>query len=165
MAGIEDAFRTSIYTTTSTFGGTLVGMFLIYRVFGRRSMMLIGTTLSVLFFLGVAIPYTVAPGTPAAGSAIIAFCILYAICYNCFSGTMSWPLANEVVSSRLRVVTFSLATGVNYFFSCKSTLVAKPGHFWLTRLVGLISYCSPFLSIQRPSTGVGSTAIFGRDRI
>ncbi len=110
MAGINDAFRVSIYTTASTFVGTFVGMWLMYQVFGRRSMMLVGTGLSVIFFLGVAIPYNVAPGTPAAGSAIVAFCILFAFCYNCFSGTMSWSVANEIVSSRLRVVTFSLAT-------------------------------------------------------
>ncbi len=120
MAGISDAFRTTIETTSASFGGTLLGMYLMYKVFGRRFMMLFGTGMSALFFLGIAVSYNVASGTNAGGSAIVAFCILFSICYNCFAGTMSWPLANELVSSRLRVVTFSFATGVNYFFSCET---------------------------------------------
>ncbi len=119
MAGIEDPFRTTIESTGASFVGTLVGMYLMYKIFGRRFMMLFGTALSAVFFLGVAVAYNVAPGTKAAGNAIVAFCILFGACYNGFAGTISWPLANEVVSSRLRVVTFSLATGINYFFSCE----------------------------------------------
>ena len=119
MAGIREAFLTSIYVTTATFGSSLVGIWLMYKVLGRRPMMLIGTGGATLAFLGIAIAYTAAPGTLEAGKAIVAFIILYTVFSNGFAMNLSWPLANEMVSSRLRIMTVSFATGVNYFFSCE----------------------------------------------
>ena len=119
MAGIREAFLTTIYVTTATFGSSLVGIWLMYKLLGRRPMMLIGTGAASLAFLGIAIAYTVAPGTIEAGKAIVAFVIVYTVFSNGFMMNISWPLANELVSSRLRIMTFSFATGINYFASCE----------------------------------------------
>lgn len=50
--------------------------------------------------------------------------VLYGFFYNGFSGTLSWPIATEVVSSRLRVITIGVGTGINYFFNCKRSHIA-----------------------------------------
>jgi hypothetical protein len=119
MAGIREPFLAGIYVTTATFGSSLIGIWLMYKLLGRRPMMLIGTGGATLAFLGIAIAYTIAPGSLEAGKAIVAFAILYTFFSNGFAMNLSWPLANEMVSSRLRIMTFSFATGINYFFSCE----------------------------------------------
>jgi len=119
MAGVTDPFKISILTTFTSFVGVVLGMYVAYDMLGRRPIMLFGTGGSVVLFLAVAIAYNIAPGTQEAAKAIIAFFILYAFFCAGFSSNLTWPLANELVSSRLRVITFSFATGINYFFSCK----------------------------------------------
>jgi len=69
--------------------------------------------------LAIGIANTVAGNSPPAGRAIVAFMVLYGFFYNGFSGTLSWPIATEVVSSRLRVITIGVGTGINYFFNCE----------------------------------------------
>ncbi len=108
-----------IYNTLTGFVGAIVGMYLMFQFFGRRPMMLIGTGMAALSMLAVGVADSVAPHTKAAGNVFIAFIIIYAFFYGCFSAPMSWPLAAELVSSKNRVHTFALATGVNYFFACK----------------------------------------------
>lgn len=120
MAGITDAFRTSVYATLATLGGTGVGMYLTYKHLGRRAMMMTGTACAGLCMFAAALAYTIQPGTATTGKVIAAFSIIYMCLYNGFSGTLSWALASELPSSRLRVLTVSFATGVNYFFACKS---------------------------------------------
>jgi hypothetical protein len=120
MAGINDAFRMSIYATLATLGGTMVGMYLTYKHLGRRSMMMTGTVCAGLCMFASALADTVQPGTATTGKVIAAFSIIYGCLYNGFAGTLSWALASELPSSRLRVLTVSFATGVNYFFACES---------------------------------------------
>lgn len=125
-AGLNKPFVASILGTVLGFAGALVGMFLTLKVFGRRSMMMIGAAGCGCSMLAIAVAYTVAPGSIHAGRALLGFALMFYFFYNGFIGTVSWPVAGEVVSSRLRVSTISLGTGLNYFFN------------WL------ISYCSPY---------------------
>lgn len=126
MAGIKKPFQTSILSTMMGFIGVLVGMFLMQKIFGRRWMLMIGSGGCACCMLAIAIAYTVSPQSQAAGNALVAFALLFNFFYNGFVGTISWPVAGEIVSSRLRVLTMGLSTGCNYFFN------------WL------ISYCSPY---------------------
>jgi MFS family permease len=119
MAGLKDPFKASITVTSVTMAGTITGMYVMYKLLGRRSMMLIGTGVAVLGFLGAGIAYSISPGSLEAGQAIYGLLIIYSFFSNGWSQNLTWPLANELVSSRLRVMTFSLSTGINYFFSCK----------------------------------------------
>jgi hypothetical protein len=122
-----------------------VGMYFMYKVMGRRSMMLFGSAAASVTMLLGAIVWTANPGTPESGKAVIALTILYLFLYNGFSGILSWPLSVEIVSSRLRVITFSLGTGINYFCSCEYTtsscFVQVLADCWV---LGLVSYCTPF---------------------
>jgi hypothetical protein len=126
QAGLDKPFQMSILATLMGFLGVPIGMFLTLKVFGRRSMLMIGSGACAACMLALAIAYTVSPGSRAAGRALVAFALMFNFFYNGFVGTVSWPVAGELVSSRLRVLTIGLSTGCNYFFN------------WL------ISYCSPF---------------------
>jgi sugar porter (SP) family MFS transporter len=126
MADIANPFQASILSTVMGFIGVLCGMFLMQKVFGRRSMLLVGSGVCGCCMLAIGVAYTVAPQSKEAGRALVGFALMFNFFYNGFVGTISWPIAGELVSSRLRVLTMGLSTGVNYFFN------------WL------ISYCSPF---------------------
>ncbi len=81
-------------------------------------MMLIGHSTAAAFMFGMALASTISPHSEAAGRAVVAFALLYYAFYNGFSGALSWPIASELVSSRLRVLTIGAGTGVNYVFAC-----------------------------------------------
>ncbi len=82
-------------------------------------MMLIGHSTAAVFMLGIALADTIAPHSAEAGKAIVACALLYYAFYNGFSGALSWPIASELVSSRLRVLTVGSGTGINYVFACE----------------------------------------------
>jgi sugar porter (SP) family MFS transporter len=117
MAGIKKPFQTSILSTMMGFIGVLVGMFLMQKVFGRRWMLMIGAGGCGCCMLAIAVAYTVSPGSPAAGRALVGFALMFNFFYNGFVGTISWPVAGELVSSRLRVLTMGLSTAVNFIFN------------------------------------------------
>ncbi|KAI1391846.1 general substrate transporter [Hypoxylon trugodes] len=126
QAGVDDVFKVGIYTMTVQLVGVVAGLYCAYRVWGRRTMFLIGTGGAIISMAGPALGATIAPDTPEAAKAFLAFTFFYVIVYCGFAGSMTWPISAEVVSSRLRVVTLSFATGVDYVFA------------WL------ISFCSPY---------------------
>jgi sugar porter (SP) family MFS transporter len=126
MADIANPFQASILSNVMGFIGVLCGMFLMQKAFGRRSMLLVGSGACGCCMLAIGVAFTVAPQSKEAGRALVGFALMFNFFYNGFVGTISWPIAGELVSSRLRVLTVGLSTGVNYFFN------------WL------ISYCSPF---------------------
>ncbi|KAI0839424.1 general substrate transporter [Hypoxylon sp. FL0890] len=126
QAGVGDVFRIGIYTMVVQLVGVVAGLYCAYKVFGRRTMLLIGTGGAVISMVGPALSATIAPETPEAAKTFLAFFFFYVIVYCGFAGSMTWPISAEVVNSRLRVVTLSFATGVDYLFA------------WL------ISFCSPY---------------------
>ena len=125
-AGLNKPFEASVLGSVLGFCGALVGLFLTQKVLGRRSMLMIGSFGCGCCMLAVAVAYTVAPASQSAGRALLGFSLMFYFFYNGFIGTVSWPVAGEVVQSRLRVATIGLGTGINYFLN------------WL------ISYCSPY---------------------
>ncbi|KAH8808626.1 MFS transporter [Xylogone sp. PMI_703] len=126
MADIANPFQASILSNVMGLVGAVFGMFLTQKVFGRRPMLMIGSAGCGACMLAIAVAYTVAPHSKSAGRALVGFSLMFNFFYNGFQGTVSWPVAGELVSSRLRVLTMGLSTGVNYFFN------------WL------ISYCTPY---------------------
>ncbi|KAK3367616.1 general substrate transporter [Podospora didyma] len=123
---IEQAFKYSIMKTCFGFVGVNVGIYLMRYVFGRRSMMMIGALSQGLFLLGMAITASTVPGTVIAQNSVIAFVSLYMFAYNCFVGVASYPVATEVVSTRLRSWTVGSSISLGYFLA------------WLT------GFCSPY---------------------
>lgn len=118
MAGVQKPFLATILKSVCGLVGVACGIVLSQKYLGRRPMMLIGHGAPALFMLGMAVAYTVAPHSEAAGKAVVAFALLFHGVYNGFSGAISWPIASELVSSRLRVLTIGFGTGINYVFAC-----------------------------------------------
>ncbi|KAF2470708.1 MFS transporter [Lindgomyces ingoldianus] len=117
MAGVDKPFLATILKSFMGFLGVCLGMSLSYKVIGRRFSMLLGHGGAAVFMLGMGIAHSVAPESKEAGKAIVACALLYHFTYNGFSGALSWPVANELVSSRLRVITIGVGTGINYVFA------------------------------------------------
>ncbi|KAI5860981.1 general substrate transporter [Durotheca rogersii] len=125
-AGVDDVFRINIYSMVVQLVGVVVGLYCAYKVWGRRTMILIGVGSAVIAMLAPAIAATISPDSQEAAKVFLGSSFFYSIVYSGFAGTMTWPISAEVVNSRLRVLTLSFATGVDYVFA------------WLT------SFCSPY---------------------
>ncbi|KAF1949731.1 MFS transporter [Byssothecium circinans] len=117
QAGVDKPFLATILKSVLGLAGVLTSIFLNYRIIGRRFSMLLGHAGSALCMLGMGIAGSTSSDPSASGKAVLACALLYYFVYNGFSGAVSWPVANELVSSRLRVVTIGLGTGVNYVFA------------------------------------------------
>lgn len=114
MAGVDKPFMATILKSFMGLMGVFLGMSLSYRTIGRRFSMLLGHGGSAVFMLGMGIAASVSQNSKESGKAILACALMWYFVYNGFSGAMSWPVANELVSSRLRVVTIGVGTGINY---------------------------------------------------
>jgi MFS family permease len=103
-----------------------LGIYLMRHVVGRRSIMMIGSVTQGLCMLIVAITAITSAGTLVARNCLIAFTSLYMFAYNAFVGAASYPVATELVSTRLRSWTVGSAISLGYFLA------------WLT------GFCSPY---------------------
>ncbi|KAJ9647665.1 hypothetical protein H2204_000295 [Knufia peltigerae] len=132
IAGIDKPFQASIISTCGSFAGVLVGLYFTTKVIGRRTSMLFGSAMASLCMLVIGIAYTTGGTSHPAGTAIVAFMVLYGFFYNGFSGTLSWPVATEVVSSRLRVLTIGLTSYTAPYFINPAQLNwgAKYAYVW-----------------------------------
>jgi hypothetical protein len=126
IAGITKPFEFSIMNTVIGFVGVNCGMYAIRHIFGRRSILMLGATVCGLAQLASAVAYTVKPGEVSAGKALVAFTAVFYFFYNGCVGAASYPVATELVSSRLRAWTVGTATSLGYILA------------WLT------GFCSPY---------------------
>ena len=116
------------------------------HVVGRRSIMMIGSLTQGLCMLILAITATTSAGTLVARNCLIAFTSLYMFAYNAFVGAASYPVATELVSTRLRSWTVGSAISIGYFLA------------WLT------GFCSPYF-INPENMNWVSAMLFQRDMI
>jgi hypothetical protein len=124
MAGVKQPFLATVLKSVCGLFGVCCGIFLTQKLLGRRPMMLIGHFAPAVFMFGIGLAATIAPQSDQAGKAILACALLYHGFYNGFSGALSWPIASELVSSRLRVLTIGTGTGINYVFAWLTTFTA-----------------------------------------
>jgi hypothetical protein len=101
IAGITKSFEFSIMNTVIGFVDVNVGMYSIRHVFSRRSILMIGAAACGLCELASAISYTVQPNSIATGKVLVAFTAIFQFFYNGCVGAASYPVATELVSSRL----------------------------------------------------------------
>lgn len=114
IAGVDKPFMATILKSFMGLMGVFLSIVLNYRTINRRFSMLLGHGGSVFFMLGMGIAASTSGSSKGAGKAIVACALCWFFVYNGFSGAVSWPIANEVVSSRLRVITIGMGTGINY---------------------------------------------------
>ncbi|KAG4422155.1 hypothetical protein IFR04_004661 [Cadophora malorum] len=126
LAGITKSFEFSVMNTVIGFIGVNVGMVCIRHVFGRRSILMIGATACGLCQLASAVAYTVNAGSTTTGKVLVAFTAIFYFFYNGCVGAASYPVATELVSSRLRAWTVGTATSLGYI------------------LAWLVGFCSPY---------------------
>lgn len=126
IAGITKAFEFSIMTTVVGFIGVNCGMFAIRHVFGRRNILMLGAFACGLCQLASAIAFTVKPNAQSTGRVLVAFTALFKFFYNGGVGGASYPVATELVSSRLRAWTVGTATSLGYV------------------LAWLVGFCTPY---------------------
>ena len=138
---VSDAFKFSIMTTSIGFIGVNVGMYLMRHVWGRRTILMAGATFAGLCHLSFAVAATAAPNSIYLRNCIIAFISLFKFGYNGGVGAASYPVATELVSTRLRAWTVGSATSLGYF------------------LAWLISFCTPYF-INPKNLNWVSLAIF-----
>ena len=84
------------------FLGVNVGMYAIRELLGRRSILILGAIACGLCQLASAIAATVSPASLPTGQTLVAFTALFMFFYNGCVGAASYPVATELVSSRLR---------------------------------------------------------------
>ncbi|KAI8958582.1 general substrate transporter [Daldinia sp. FL1419] len=123
---VNDAFKFSVMNTCLGFVGVNFGMYLMRHVMGRRTVLMTGAVIQGCAMLGMAISASVAYGTLSARNCVIAFTALYQFSYNAFVGDAAYPVATEMVSTRLRSWSVGSAISLGYFLA------------WLT------GFCSPY---------------------
>ncbi|KAK4141463.1 general substrate transporter [Dichotomopilus funicola] len=123
---VDEAFKYSLMKSCLGFIGVNVGIYLMRHVVGRRSIMMIGAATQGTCMLVVAITATTSAGTLAGRNCLIAFTSLFMFCYNAFVGAASYPIATELVSTRLRSWTVGASISLGYLLA------------WLT------GFCSPY---------------------
>ncbi|KAL5376161.1 hypothetical protein DPSP01_010627 [Paraphaeosphaeria sporulosa] len=114
---VSDAFAYTIMATCLGFVGVNMGMYLMRNHLGRRSILMLGGVICGCSQLGLAVSATVAPGTQANLNCLIGFTALFKWGYNMCVGAASYPVATELVSTRLRAWTVGSATSFGYFLA------------------------------------------------
>ncbi|KXS93672.1 hypothetical protein AC579_3593 [Pseudocercospora musae] len=126
ISGITKSFEFSIMNSCIGFIGVNVGMYAMKNWFGRRSILMIGATVCGISQLIPAIVWSIAPMVQPSGSVLVGFMAVFQFGYNSCVGAASYPVATELVSSRLRAYTVGSATSLGYI------------------LAWLCSFCSPY---------------------
>ncbi|EAU38341.1 predicted protein [Aspergillus terreus NIH2624] len=126
VCGIAKAFEFSIMNTCFGFLGVNIGMYAIRNLLGRRGILMLGAIACGLCQLATAIAATVSPNSLPTGQTLVAFTALFMFFYNGCVGAASYPVATELVSSRLRAWTVGTATSLGYLLA------------WLT------NFCTPY---------------------
>ncbi|KAK7724477.1 hypothetical protein SLS57_004232 [Botryosphaeria dothidea] len=123
---VDDAFKFSVMNTCLGFVGVNCGMYAMRHLVGRRTILMAGAAICGLCMLALAIAASVDASTVAMRDCIIAFTALFMFGYNSCVGAASYPVATELVSTRLRSWTVGTATSLGYFLA------------WLT------AFCTPY---------------------
>ncbi|EKG10332.1 General substrate transporter [Macrophomina phaseolina MS6] len=119
---VDEAFKFSVMNTCLGFVGVNCGMYAMRHLVGRRAILMAGAAFCGLCMLALA----VAASTVALRDCLVAFTALFMFGYNACVGAASYPVATELVSTRLRSWTVGTATSLGYFLA------------WLT------AFCTPY---------------------
>ncbi|KAH6638432.1 general substrate transporter [Boeremia exigua] len=126
IAGITKAFEYSIMNACIGWFGVHCGIYAMKRWVGRRSLIIFGALTCGFCELACGIAASVSPNSIATGNVLVAFTALFMFFYDACVGVASFPMANELVSSRLRAWTVGSANALGYF------------------LAWLVGFCSPY---------------------
>ncbi|KAJ5899615.1 hypothetical protein N7495_004359 [Penicillium taxi] len=117
ISGISKAFQFTLMNTCFGFLGSSIGLYAIRHVFGRRAILILGAIACGVCQLVTGIAATVSPNSLPTGKTLVAFTSLFMFFYNGCVGAISYPVATELVSSRLRAWTIGTATSLGYLLA------------------------------------------------
>ncbi|KIW21313.1 hypothetical protein PV08_01893 [Exophiala spinifera] len=137
QGGVTKPFEYTIMTSCIGFIGVNVGMYTMRHLVGRRSILMIGAAACCLCQLAPAVAASATDDMRLRADILTAFVALFKFFYNGGVGVASYPVATEVVSTRLRAWTVGSATAIGYL------------------LAWLISFCSPYF-INPAELGLGA---------
>lgn len=113
-------------TSCVGFLGVLTGLYAQHRWFGRRSILMFGATAMAICQLVPAIAATTSHDLLMRAHLLTAFIALNKFVFYIGIGSVCYPVATELVSTRLRAWSVGSATAINYV------------------LAWLVSFCSPY---------------------
>lgn len=87
------------------------------RRFGRRTILLIGFTITTICFFAIPIIYTVSPTAKASGRALVALLCIFLGTYGASIGPLSWVTAGEMTSNQLRSHSFGVSMAIGFIFA------------------------------------------------
>jgi Sugar (and other) transporter len=130
ISGITKAFQYSIMNACIGFFAVNLGMLAMQHLCGRRTIMMFGAAACGFCHLGMAIAQSVKDNGSMSETryqnCVVAFFALSYFFYNGTIGSASYPVATELVSSRLRAWTVGSATSLGYV------------------LAWLVAFCTPY---------------------
>ncbi len=164
---VDEAFKFGIMNTALGFIGVNFGMYLMRHVMGRRTILMTGAIIQGAAMLGLAVSATVAPGTFAARSCLIAFIAIYLFSYNAFVGDAAYPTATELVSTRLRSWSVGSAISIGYFLAWLTSFFSpyfiNPGNLnWVGDIHMVAGPCPQLLELTKYVCRAPSTDISGQ---
>ncbi|OJD31699.1 general substrate transporter [Diplodia corticola] len=159
---VDEAFKFSVMNTCVGFIGVNVGMVAMRHLAGRRTVLMFGAAFCGVCMLALAVAASVATSTVVQQrDCLIAFTALFFFGYNSCVGAASYPVATELVSTRLRSWTVGTATSLGYFLAwltafCTPYFInpgemdwgAKYGYIWAAAnflCMGFFFFCMPEL--------------------
>ena len=128
LGGVTKAFQYSIMNTCLGFLGVNLGMVAMRHFIGRRTILMMGALVCGLSQLAPAIAETISPTSHNTTQILIGFIAIFYVFYNGCVGAASYPVATELVSTRLRAWTVGTATSLGYV------------------LAWLCSFCTPYFT-------------------
>lgn len=106
--------------------GVVLGMIAMNKLIGRRWHLMLGSLACGICQLIMAVAWSVSSTARSTGNILVAFLAIFFFFYNGGVGAASYPVATELVSSRLRAWTVGTATALGYILA------------WLA------SFCTPY---------------------
>lgn len=116
QGGVTKAFEYTIMTTCCGLLGAMIGLHLIHRI-GRRAILISGATMCGLCQLAPAIAASTSASPRLVANLLTAFIALFKFFYGTGVGAANFPVATEVVSTRLRAWTVGSAVGLGYLLA------------------------------------------------
>lgn len=162
IAGVTQPFLYTIMNLCIGIFSTLVGMYVIRDMFGRRFLFWgssVGCGLSMAI-IGIGGAVKTSQNSKDVGKALIAGVAIFTFFYNVGIGTVSYPVGTEVVSTRLRTWTVGTAISLGYvlawFVSFFTPYFINPKKLnWVSKFSTRGS-CVPADCMDRASSTAGS---------
>ncbi|QKX59069.1 uncharacterized protein TRUGW13939_06199, partial [Talaromyces rugulosus] len=124
MAQVGSPFENSCILTALGVVAIMINSSVVAKIGRRRQFLMTGMTLCGISQLITAVIYTVQPGLPSTGKAIVGLAVIFIVGYNGMVSSYAWVSGGELPSQRLRSYTFGLAAAIGFLGAWLTTFTA-----------------------------------------